>query len=157
MKKITDDYEYIIVEIIPTHPFPKKGEIVQISALKLKGLKLLDRFDYRLDLDKILIPDILRILNYDIDKFTYLSNSKDILKEFQEWTNNKDLLIIDNEYTSNYLSTLSNKRYSILKYLNLKYTDDVINIIMDKYKLEPSNYITDLLYEALTYESNSKN
>ena len=39
--------KYIIVEVIPTHSKAEKGIIAQISALKLEGLKLLDRFDYR--------------------------------------------------------------------------------------------------------------
>jgi F0F1-type ATP synthase beta subunit len=39
--------KYIIVEIIPTRSNSKDGFIAQISALKLEGLKLLDRFDYR--------------------------------------------------------------------------------------------------------------
>ena len=34
--------------------------------------------------------------------------------------------------------------------------DDVIEEVIDKYKLEPSNYIVDLLYEALIYESNNR-
>ena len=32
--------EYIIVEVIPTHSDSEKGIIAQISALKLKGIKL---------------------------------------------------------------------------------------------------------------------
>ena len=31
-----------------------------------------------------------------------------------------------------------------------------IDDIIEKYNLEPSNYIVDLLYEALIYESNNK-
>ena len=34
---------YIIVEIIPTHSDSEKGIIAQISALKLKGIKLEDK------------------------------------------------------------------------------------------------------------------
>ena len=37
--------KYIIVEIIPTHSKAEKGTIAQISALKLEGLKLIDRFE----------------------------------------------------------------------------------------------------------------
>ena len=39
--------KYIIVEVIPTHSDSNKGFIAQISALKLEGIKLIDRFDYR--------------------------------------------------------------------------------------------------------------
>ena len=41
--------KYIIVEVIPTHSDNEKGFIAQISALKLDGIKLEDRFDYRVD------------------------------------------------------------------------------------------------------------
>ena len=157
MKKIQENKKYIIVEIIPTNPNPNIGEIVQISALKLKGLKLIDRFDYRLNLNKILIPDLIRILDYDIDKFNYLESGKDILDKFISWSENINLLIIDNEYTKDYLNDISNKKESIFKYLGLKYNDDIIEKIIEKYNLQPSNYIVDLLYEALIYQSNHKN
>ena len=45
--------QYIIVEVIPTHSKAEKGTIAQLSALKLEGLKLLDRFDYRLKDDSL--------------------------------------------------------------------------------------------------------
>lgn len=156
MKKINDNKKYIIVEVIPTNIDPNKGELVQISALKLKGLKLLDRFDYRLNLNKILIPDLIRMLDYDNDSFNYLDSAKELLNEFNKWSEELDLLIIDNAYTKNYLKDLKNKKESIFKYLGMNYSDDVIDKIMNKYNIEPSNYITDILYEALIYEGNNK-
>ena len=48
-KKITENKKYIILEIIPTAISPEKGPIAQLSALKLEGLNLIDRFDYRLN------------------------------------------------------------------------------------------------------------
>ena len=50
---------YIILEIIPTKV--KDGDVAQISALKINGIKLEDRFDYRLDKSKINVPDILNM------------------------------------------------------------------------------------------------
>ena len=44
-----DNKEYVIVEIIPSSISPLTGDILQISALKLKGLNLIDRFDYRVN------------------------------------------------------------------------------------------------------------
>ena len=41
--------EYIILEIIPTTSKKETGKIIQIQALKLNNLKLLDRLDIRLD------------------------------------------------------------------------------------------------------------
>ena len=156
MNKITDNKEYIIVEIIPNNRNASIGEIVQISALKLKGLQLISRFDYRLNLNKILIPDLIRMLDYDNDSFNYLDSGKELLHEFSTWSEGLDLLIIDNEYTLDYLKELKNKKESVFKYLNLKYSDNVIEKIMKKYNIEPSNYITDILYEALIYDSNNK-
>ena len=67
--------KYVILELIPTRL--SNGEIVQISALKLDGLKLLDRFDYRLKLDMISNPDILRIISYDKDTKILILDTND--------------------------------------------------------------------------------
>ena len=151
-----DEKKYIILEIIPTAIDPKKGEIAQLSALKLNGLNLIDRFDYRLNDDKIKIEDIKNMISYDKDSFNYVDSKEEILTNFQEFIEDYDLLIIDNEYTANYLEDIENKKESIFKYLKMDFSDDVIEEVIDKYKLEPSNYIVDLLYEALIFESNNK-
>ncbi len=147
--------EYIIVEIIPTRRDPKQGEIAQLSALKLKGLTLIDRFDYRLNedlIDNIYIKDMI---NYDKDKFIYKKSSDEIVEDFKKFIKKNLLLIIDNDYTEAYLSIYKNKKESIFKYLNTCFYDDVFNELIEKYHLEKSNYIVDLLYESLIYESNN--
>ena len=151
-----DEKKYIILEIIPTALDPKKGEIAQLSALKLNGLNLIDRFDYRLNDDKIKIEDIKNMISYDKESFNYVDSKEEILTKFQNFIEDYDLLIIDNEYTANYLEDIVNKKESIFKYLKMDFSDDVIEKVIDKYKLEPSNYIVDLLYEALIFESNNK-
>ncbi len=151
-----DKKKYVILEIIPTALDPKKGEIAQLSALKLNGLNLIDRFDYRLNDDKIKIEDIKNMISYDKDSFNYVDSKEEIITNFQKFVEDYDLLIIDNEYTANYLEDIENKKESIFKYLKMDFSDDVIEKVIDKYKLEPSNYIVDLLYEALIFESNNK-
>ena len=151
-----DEKKYVILEIIPTALDPKKGEIAQLSALKLNGLNLIDRFDYRLNDDKIKIEDIKNMIWYDKESFNYVDSKEEILTKFQNFIEDYDLLIIDNEYTANYLEDIVNKKESIFKYLKMDFSDDVIEKVIDKYKLEPSNYIVDLLYEALIFESNNK-
>ena len=64
--------------------------------------------------------------------------------------------VYNDECAENYLVDISNKKESILKYFDMEFSDDVIDKIIDKYKLENSNYIVDLLYEALIFESNNK-
>ena len=146
--------KYVILEIIPTNSDPKKGDIAQISALKLDGFKLIDRFDYRLDKDKISVFDILKIINYDNDKFKYLSSTKKIKKEFKKFIGRLPLLIIDNSYTYKYLEEFNNEKIPVFDYLNLKLSDTVFDEIIKKYNLEASNYLVDLLYEALIMEYN---
>ena len=148
-----NEKKYIILEIIPTKIIG--GDIAQLSALKLEGLELKDRFDYRLSEEKIYIPDIIDMINYDKDNFKYVKSTSTIISNFKKWIEDYDLLIIDNLYTNNYLEDISNKKESVFKYLNMEYSDDIIEKIMDKYNLVPSNYIVDLLYEAIIYE-NSK-
>lgn len=146
--------KYVILEIIPTNSDPKKGDIAQISALKLDGFKLIDRFDYRLDKDKINVFDILKIINYDNDKFKYLSSTRKIKKEFKKFIGRLPLLIIDNSYTYKYLEEFNNEKIPVFDYLNLKLSDTVFDEIIKKYNLEASNYLVDLLYEALIMEYN---
>lgn len=144
--------KYIILEIIPTAVDPSKGFIAQISALKLSGYIIEDRFDYRLEESKVGNPYVLEMMNYDKDKFQYENNSKNILDKFIKWIEDYDLLIIDNQYTINFLESIENKKESIFLYLDMDYSDDVIEKIINKYKLEKSNYIVDLLYEALIFK-----
>lgn len=145
--------KYIILEIIPTAIDPKKGELAQLSALKLDGLKLIDRFDYRLVDDKINNNDIINMISYDNDLFTYVNTTRTILSRFKKWIEDYDLLIIDNLYTRNYLEKIKNSKESVFKYLDMECSDDVIEKMIDKYKLQPSNHIVDLIYEALIFET----
>lgn len=141
--------KYIIVEIIPTAARPTKGEIIQISALKLNGLTLLDRFDYRLDDASLPIPEMLSWISYDKDLFTYRNKSSVILKEFKTWSEKLPILILDETYTKAYLEKLGNELIPILPFLEEEYSTDIIDKLATKYNLEPSNYIVDLLYESL--------
>lgn len=152
-----NDKKYVILEIVPAAISPDKGPIIQLSALKLKGLNLIARFDYRLNEDKVPLKQLIDIINYDKEAFTYLDSHTEIVNKFKRFIGDLELFIIDNNYTNNYLKDFSNKKSSILKLLNLEYSDDVIDKIITKYNLTPSNYIVDLLYEALIYESNNKN
>lgn len=144
--------KYIILEIIPTNVDPKKGDVAQLSALKIDGIKLIDRFDYRLDKSKIKIPDILKMTDYDNESFKYVKTTKNLLSNFKKFIGDLPLLIIDNSYTRNYLSDFDNDIHSVFEFLNLEVSDDVFDRLMNKYGLEPSNYLVDLLYEALIKE-----
>lgn len=148
--------KYVILEIIPTSLNPDKGEVIQLSALKISDLNLIDRFDYRITDDKIPLDSLKELISYDKDKFVYKDSTKEIMDDFKKWIEDIPLLIIDNSYTENYLKDIKNVRESIFNHLNMSYSDDVIGKIIQKYNLEDSNYIVDLLYEALIYESNNK-
>lgn len=141
--------KYIILELIPTALNKEKGVLVQLSALKIDGIQLLDRFDYRLKEDKVPLTDFIDMCSYDRDSFTYLDSTAEILEKFKEWIEDLPLLIIDNAYTRNYLQDISNFKKSIFDYLEIENNDDAIDEIISKYHLEPSNYIVDLLYEAI--------
>lgn len=148
--------KYIIVEVIPEAIHPSKGNIVQLSALKIDNLRLVDRFDYRVNEKNIYNKDLVKICSYDKDKFKYVNSTKGVLDAFKKWVEDYGLLILDNTYTHNYLESVKNNKESIVKYLGMSYTDDIIDKIIKKYNLEPTNYIVDILYEALIYESNKK-
>jgi len=144
--------KYIIVEIIPTHSDSSKGTIAQISALKLDGIKLLDRFDYRIKDDLIENEDIINLISYDKEMFTYVDNIYFIIEKFKDWAKDLPLLILENSYTLDYLKDLDNKKELIYPYLNMDYSIDVFSKIIDKYKIEPTPHLVDILYEAIIFE-----
>lgn len=143
---------YVILEIIPTKI--DKGEIVQLSALKIKNSKIIDRFDYRLNPNKVNNLDLIMMTSYNKDNFKYVNSSRKIKIDFKKWVENYELLIMDNLYTKNYIKYIKNNKKDIFSLLNLKLSDDIIDIIKKKYNLKDSNHIVDLLYEALIFESN---
>ena len=57
--------KYIILEIIPTSYKNNNGTIVQLCALKIDGLKLIDRFDYRLTDEALPIKKFKEWFNFD--------------------------------------------------------------------------------------------
>ena len=139
--------KYIIVEIIPTAL--KDGDIVELTALKLDGIKLIDRFNYRLDKSKVNIKEFLEMCSYDDDLFTYLDNTSSILDEFKKFVSDYPLLLLDNTYTLNYLDGFSNKKELVFPYLDLEFNSTVIEDMIKKYSLEASNYMVDLVFEAI--------
>lgn len=148
--------KYIIVELIPTHSDNKKGFIAQISALKLEGLKLLDRFDYRVKDDLIENEDLKNLISYDKKMFTYVDNIYFINEKFKSWAEDYPILIIEENYTPKYLADLNNKKELIYPYLDMEYSLDVFNKIIDKYKIEPTDHLVDILYEAIIFHNNKK-
>ena len=145
----------IILELIPTSLDPNKGDIIQLSALKIDDLKLIDRFDYRLVDSKVPMDSMLDLISYDKESFIYKESTNEIISDFKKWIGDYKLLIMDNAYTLNYLREIDNQKESIFNYLNMQYHDNIIDEIVNKYHLDFSNYIVDLLYEALIYESSN--
>lgn len=148
--------EYIIVEIIPTHSKAETGFIAQISALKLKGIKLIERFDYRVDDKLIDNPDLKNLIKYDKKAFTYVDNIYFILEKFKKWAKDLPLMIIEEDYTLDYLKDLKNKKELVFKYFDMEYSLDIFERLMKKYSLEPSDHLVDIIYEAIIYEGNNK-
>ena len=145
--------KYIIVEIIPTRSNSKDGFIAQISALKLEGLKLIDRFDYRVKDELIDNIDVLRIINYDKNMFTYIDNDVFIPEKFKQFVEDLPLLIIEDKYTLDYLSYLDNKKELVYPYIGVEYNENVFDDIKKKFKLENSNHLVDLIYEAIIFST----
>ena len=151
-----ENKKYIIVEIIPTHSQSDKGFIAQISALKLNGLQLEDRFDYRVEDNLIENNDLKNMIQYDKKSFTYVNNKYFMIEKFKQWSKGYPLLLLEESYTRNYLSELDNDMELVYKYLDLEYGLDVFDRIMKKYNLQPSDHLFDLIYESIIFESNNK-
>ena len=117
--------KYIIAEIIPTRSDPKEGFIAQISALKLDGIKLEDRFDYRVEDKFIESEDLKQMISYDKKSFTYVNNIYFIIEKFKQWAKDYPLLIcsfnsklLDNYKQYNFqitnMNDLDKKRFELL-------------------------------------------
>ncbi len=148
--------DYIIVEIIPTHSKSDKGFIAQISALKLHGIHLVERFDYRVNEELIENNDLKDMISYDKKDFVYVDNKYFILEKFKSWAQDLPLLIIEESYTLDYLKELSNKKELVFNYFDMEYGLDIFERLIKKYNLEPSDHLVDLIYEAIIYEGNNK-
>ena len=145
--------KYIIVEVIPTRSNSKDGFIAQISALKLEGLKLIDRFDYRVKDELIDNIDVLNIIQYDKNMFNYVDNIYFIPEKFKQFVEDLPLLVLDDTYTLDFLSYLDNKKELVYPYLDIEFSLDVIDRLKDKYNLEDSNHLVDLIYESLIFNT----
>ena len=51
---------------------------------------------------------------------------------------------------------MNNKKELVYPYLGLEYETSIFDKIIDKYKLELSDHLVDLIYEAIIYEGNNK-
>lgn len=151
--------EYIILEIIPSSLYPQNGEVLQLSALKVNNFQLHGRFDKRIVDEKLPFPKLKDLIDYDNESFEYKQTSQEIMEDFKTWAGSLPLYIIDNAYTRQYLKfyKFSNPLVSVLDFVGLVFHDDVLNEMLEKYNLEPSNYIVDLIFEALIQEENKKN
>ena len=141
--------DYIIVEIIPNKII--NGDIIQLQALKIKNQKIIDRMDYRLNYELINNPDLIDMISYDKDMFIYTKKKDLIINEFKRFVEDMDIFIIDNNYTRNYLKNIKNNLVSIFDYLDIPNNEESFNELIKKYKLENSNHLVDLLYEAITF------
>ncbi len=148
--------KYVIVEIIPTHSRQGKGFIAQISALKLKGIQLEDRFDYRVENHLIENEDIKKMISYEKEMFQYVDNIYFIPEKFKQWVGDYPLVLLDDTYTLDYLKDIPNPKELVYPYLELDYTVDVFEKMIQKYHLSPTNHLVDLIYEAIIYEGNNK-
>mgnify|MGYP006908923194 CR=1 FL=1 len=70
---------YVIVEIIPSHSNAKCGFLVQLQALKIKDDKIIDRLDYRINEKYLENEDLLKMVSYDKEMFTYVDEKDKIL------------------------------------------------------------------------------
>lgn len=140
--------KYIIVEIIPTTRYKNTGDIAQLCAIKNDN-DITSFLKLRLDLNKIQIPDILNMINYDNNLFEYLSSTNKILNKFKKWSKGYNLIIIPNEYTIDYLSDLENEKISICEILKMDFKDSIIDDIINKYDLNKNEEIVEILNIAI--------
>ena len=96
------------------------------------------------------------MISYDKTMFNYVNNIYFIIEKFKQWSKGYNLLLIEEEYTKKYLEELDNEMELAYPYLGFDYEISIFDKIIQKYNLEPSNHLVDLIYEAIIYEGNNK-
>ena len=96
------------------------------------------------------------MIQYDKKNFTYVNNIYFIIEKFKQWAKDYPLLLLEEKYTKKYLKELPNKKEIVYPYLDLEEEPHVFDKIINKYNLEVSNHLVDLIYEAIIYEGNNK-
>ena len=96
------------------------------------------------------------MIQYDKKNFNYVNNIYFILEKFKQWSKDYPLLLLENDYTNAYLKELDNSKELVYPYLNMEYEMSIFDKILEKYKLEPSDHLVDIIYEAIIYEGNKK-
>ena len=96
------------------------------------------------------------MIKYDKKNFNYVDNIYFIIEKFKQWSKDYPLLLLEENYTKKYFTELKNKQELVYPYLNLEYEPNIFDKIIDKYKLELSDHLVDLVYEAIIYEGNNK-
>ena len=54
------------------------------------------------------------------------------------------------------LDYINNHKELVYSYLNMKHSYSIFDEMIDKYHLEPSNHLVDLIYEAIIHEVGRK-
>ena len=85
--------------------------------------------------------------------FNYVDNIYFIPEKFKQFVEDLPLLILDDTYTLDFLSYLDNKKELVYPYLDIEFSLDVIDRLKDKYNLEDSNHLVDLIYESLIFNT----
>lgn len=146
--------DFVILELIPDKE--ENGNILQLEALKVRDLKIVDRFDYRIDDSFVNNEQLLKIISYDREKFNYVKDPVIMINDFKKFIEDDLLYIIDTNYTKHYLKDISNEKKSIFEIFGIELSNNSFTELVEKYQLEQSNYLVDLLYEAYVFESNKE-
>ena len=85
--------------------------------------------------------------------FNYVDNIYFIPEKFKQFVEDLPLLVLDDTYTLDFLSYLDNKKELVYPYLDIEFSLDVIDRLKDKYNLEDSNHLVDLIYESLIFNT----
>ena len=92
-------------------------------------------------------------IQYDKNMFNYVDNIYFIPEKFKQFVEDLPLLVLDDTYTLDFLSYLDNKKELVYPYLDIEFSLDVIDRLKDKYNLEDSNHLVDLIYESLIFNT----
>ena len=115
--KLTDE-EYVVFDLETTGLYPNSDDtIIEIGAVKIKGGKIIDRYDELINPGKLLSEEIIKITGINNEMLQDKRKEETCIKDFMKWVGNLpmvahnakfDIAFIEKAFEKYNLGNLSN-------------------------------------------------
>lgn len=116
--KLTEE-TYIVFDLETTGLYPNSGDtIIEIGAVKIKGGKIIDRYDELINPGKELSEEIIKITGINNEMLKGKRNEEDALKDFMNWVGNLPMVAHNAKFDISFIEMAFDK-YNLGKLSNI--------------------------------------